>query len=246
MAKNTKKPVKRPEAARREKVEALRREQQRSERRRTMLIVGIAVVVGLGLITAAAVPLIRGWLDDPARRDWADFGVAAAAASCDPVTEEEQTGSSDHRADGERIDYASAPPTSGPHYQVPAPFTRKFYTPDDRPEIERLVHNLEHGYTILWYDPSVLDEQQETLRDLATKVTEGEGDDDVTEAVAGKFLVAPWDTERGEFPDGKSFALTHWGAEQGFRQYCGELSGEVVRDFVTAHPFSDSPEPNAA
>jgi hypothetical protein len=43
-----------------------------------------------------------------------------------------------------------------------------------------------------------------------------------------------------------SFALTHWGATQGFRQYCGELSGEVVRDFVTTHPFSDSPEPNAA
>ena len=72
MAKNTKKPVKRPETARREKVDALRREQQRSERRRTLLFVGIAVAVGLGLIAAAAVPLIRGWLDDPARRDWSD------------------------------------------------------------------------------------------------------------------------------------------------------------------------------
>jgi Protein of unknown function (DUF3105) len=243
VAKNTKKPVKRPETARREKLEALRREQQRSERRRTVLIVGVSIAVALGLIAAAAVPLIRGWLDDPNRRDWADFGVSASAASCDAVAEEEQTGTADHRPDGERIDYETAPPASGPHYQVPAPFTRKFYTPDDRPEIERLVHNLEHGYTILWYDPAVLDAQQETLQDLATKVTESE---EVAEQVAGKFLVAPWDTERGEFPDGKSFALTHWGAEQAFRQYCGELSGEAVRDFVTAHPFSDSPEPNAA
>ncbi|HEX2362184.1 MAG TPA: DUF3105 domain-containing protein [Jiangellaceae bacterium] len=243
MAKNTKKPAKKPETARREKLEALRREQQRSERRRTTLFVGIAIAVALGLIAAAAVPLIRQWLDDPTRRDWADFGVTVSAASCDAVTEEEQTGSSDHRQDGERIDYASAPPTSGPHYQVPAPFTRKFYTPDDSPEIERLVHNLEHGYTILWYDPAVLDANQETMQDLATKVTDGE---DVREQVAGKFIVAPWDSERGAFPDGMSFALTHWGAEQGFRQYCGELSGEVVRDFVTAHPFSDAPEPNAA
>jgi hypothetical protein len=243
VAKNTKKPAKRPETARREKIEALRREQQRSERRRTVLIVGISVAVALGLIAAAAVPLVRDWLDDPLRRDWAEFGVAAAAASCDAVTEDEPSGSADHRQDGERVDYASAPPTSGPHYLVPAPFTRKFYTPDDRPEIERLVHNLEHGYTILWYDPAVLDAQQETLQDLATKVTES---DEVSEQVAGKFLVAPWDTERGEFPEGNSFALTHWGAEQGFRQYCGDLSGEVVRDFVTAHPFSDSPEPNAA
>jgi hypothetical protein len=243
VAKNTKKPVKKPETARREKLEALRREQQRTERRRTILFVGIAVAVAVGLIAAAAVPLIRDWLDDPNRRDWADFGVSASAASCDDVIAEEQTGSADHRQDGERIDYASAPPTSGPHYQVPAPFTRKFYTPDDRPEIERLVHNLEHGYTILWYDPAVLDDQQQTMQDLATKVTESE---EVSEQVAGKFLVAPWDTERGEFPDGRSFALTHWGAEHGVRQYCGELSGEVVRDFVTAHPFSDSPEPNAA
>ena len=243
MAKNTKKPAKRPETARREKIEALRREQQRSERRRTVLIVGISVAVALGLIAAAAVPLVRDWLDDPLRRDWADFGVTSSAASCDAVTEDEPSGSSDHRQDGERVDYASAPPTSGPHYLVPAPFTRKFYTPDDRPEIERLVHNLEHGYTILWYDATVLDAQQETLQDLATKVSES---DEVSEQVAGKFLVAPWDTERGEFPEGKSFALTHWGAEQGFRQYCGDLSGEVVRDFVTAHPFSDSPEPNAA
>jgi len=243
VAKNTKKPVKRPETARREKLEALRRDQQRSERRRTLLFVGIAAAVGLGLIAAAAVPLIRGWLDDPVRRDWSDFGVSASAASCDEITADEQTGTADHRPDGERIDYASAPPTSGPHYPVPAPFTRKFYTPDDSPEVERLVHNLEHGYTVLWYDPAVLDAQQETLQHLATKVTESE---DVAEQVAGKFLVAPWDTERGEFPDGMSFALTHWGATQGFRQYCGELSGEAVRDFVTTHPFSDSPEPNAA
>ncbi|HMG30377.1 MAG TPA: DUF3105 domain-containing protein [Jiangellaceae bacterium] len=240
MAKKSTKPVKKPEAARREKLEALRREQKAAERRRTMLFVGIAVVVALGLVTAAAVPLVQRWLDDPARRDWSDFGVAASSASCDDVIAEEQNGTADHRADGEQIEYTSAPPTSGPHYAVPASFNRKFYTPSDSPEIERLVHNLEHGYTVLWYDPSVLEDQESTLGELATKVTD---DEELAEAVNGKFIVAPWDTERGEFPDGATYALTHWGAEQGFRQYCGELSGEVVRDFVTAHPSSDSPEP---
>ena len=240
MAKKSSKPVKKPEAARREKLEALRREQKAAERRRTMLFVGIAVVVALGLVTAAAVPLVQRWHDDPARRDWAEFGVAASSASCDDVIAEEQNGTSDHRPDGEQIEYTSAPPTSGPHYAVPASFNRKFYTPSDSPEIERLVHNLEHGYTVLWYDPSVLDEQESTLGELATKVTD---DEELADAVNGKFIVAPWDTERGEFPNGATYALTHWGAEQGFRQYCGELSGEVVRDFVAAHPSSDSPEP---
>jgi hypothetical protein len=126
---------------------------------------------------------------------------------------------------------------------VPASFNRKFYTPSDTPAVESLVHNLEHGYTILWYDPTVLDEQESTLSELATKVT---SDEDVTESVNGKFIVAPWDVERGALPDGTTYALTHWGAEEGFRQHCGELSGEVVRDFVTAHPSSDAPEPFGA
>jgi hypothetical protein len=243
VAKKSTKPVKKPETARREKLEALRREQKAAERRRTMLFVGIAAVVALGLVTAAAVPLVQGWLDDPARRDWADFGVVASSASCEDVVTEEQDGTADHRPDGEQIEYASAPPTSGPHYSVPASFNRKFYTPSDTPAVESLVHNLEHGYTILWYDPAVLDEQESTLTELATKVTD---DEDVAEAVNGKFIVAPWDVERGALPDGTAYALTHWGAEQGYRQHCGDLSGEVVRDFVTAHPSSDAPEPFGA
>ena len=244
MANKSKRPVKKPEVARREKLEALRREQRAAERRRTMLFVGIAVVVALGLVTAAAIPLVQNWLDDPARRDWSDFGVAASAASCDAVVEDEPSGANEHRPDGEIIEYASAPPTSGPHYAVPASLNRKFYTPSDTPQVEQLVHNLEHGYTILWYDPAVFDDQESTMRDLATKVAGEDGD--LQAEVGGKFLVAAWDTERGEFPDGASYALTHWGAEQGFRQYCGDLSGEIVRDFVTEHPFSDSPEPFAA
>jgi hypothetical protein len=229
-----------PPANRREKIEEMRQQQRAADRRRTLIIVVAAVVLAGGLIAAAAVPLIRQTLNDPARKDWSEFGVAAADASCDDAVEEPTSGSSDHRPDGEAIEYDPIPPSSGPHYNVPAPFTRKFYTPDDAAEIERLVHNLEHGYTILWYDPAVLDDQRATLRDLAVKVAEGE---DVQEETSGKFIVAPWDAERGELPDDASYVLTHWGAEQGFRQQCGELSGEVVRDFVTAHPSSDSPEP---
>ena len=44
---------------------------------------------------------------------------------------------------------------------APAPFNRKFYTDKDRPELEALVHNLEHGYTILWYDDTIADDPDE-------------------------------------------------------------------------------------
>ena len=230
-------------ANRRAKIEEMRAQQRSSERRRTMLVVTAAVVIGGGLVAAAAIPLVRQTLDDPANKDWSEFGVVAADASCDDVQQEPPSGEADHRPDGEVIEYDTAPPATGPHYAVPAPFTRKFYTPDDSPEVERLVHNLEHGYAVLWYDPDVLGEQEQTLRDLAVKTAES---DDTQEATSGKVVVAPWDTERGALPDGMSYALTRWGAEQGYRQYCGELSGEVVRDFVEAHPSSDAPEPFGA
>lgn len=207
------------------------------------MVVGVAAVVGVGLVAGAAVPLINQWRNDPTNQDWAAFGVPASDASCDPISEEPAQGNNDHRPDGEEISYDPAPPAFGPHYNVPAGFNRKFYTPDDRPPVEQLVHNLEHGYTILWYDPSVPAEQRDTLRDLATKVTE---DEELSEAVNGKFVAAPWDPDRGDFPEGKEYVLAHWGAEQGYRQECGALSGEVVRDFVKAYPFSDSPEPFGA
>ena len=48
--------------------------------------------------------------------------------------------------------YNSDPPTSGPHA---APVEAGFY--DDAPPEENLVHNLEHGYVIIWYNCSTLD-----------------------------------------------------------------------------------------
>ncbi len=228
--------------SRRAKVEALRRQQQAQDRRRTIMYVAGAVLVGLVIIGAAGFALFRETMNDPARRDWADFGVPAAAASCDPVIDESASGNNDHRQPGEPVEYDSSPPAYGPHYDVPAPYNRDFYTPADTPQVEQLVHNLEHGFTILWYDPDVDDASLAAVEEVADKVTTSE---DVADAVSGRFIAAAWDDGRGDFPEGMSFALTHWGAEEAHRQYCGQLSGEVVRDFVTAYPFTDAPEPGA-
>ncbi len=48
---------------------------------------------------------------------------------------------------------------------------RKLYTKEDRPPLGRLVHNQEHGYTILWYDETIAGDADEmdTLRGLAGK-----------------------------------------------------------------------------
>jgi len=44
--------------------------------------------------------------------------------------------------------YNSDPPTSGPHYKQPA--KAGFY--DEAVEDEYLVHSMEHGYVIIWYN----------------------------------------------------------------------------------------------
>lgn len=51
--------------------------------------------------------------------------------------------------------YNSDPPTSGPHAGTVA---AGFYS--EAPPDENLVHNLEHGYVIIWYDCSTLEGAQ--------------------------------------------------------------------------------------
>ncbi len=54
--------------------------------------------------------------------------------------------------------YNTNPPTSGPHYDQP--LAAGFYDEKDRQELTYpegyLVHNLEHGYVIFWYDCDTL------------------------------------------------------------------------------------------
>jgi hypothetical protein len=142
------------------------------------------------------------------------------------------------------------PPSSGAHLASPEVSDRRVYTAADAPAIEALVHNLEHGYTILWYDRSVEKEQTAAFEALAKKVN-------ALPESAGKFIIAPWDPSYGAFPEGKKYALSHWSADvdvqtqkitntRGNRQLCGGLSSTVVEDFVKKHPWSSAPEPGAA
>ncbi|RMF27129.1 MAG: DUF3105 domain-containing protein [Cyanobacteria bacterium J083] len=61
----------------------------------------------------------------------------------------------------EKVKYNSNPPTSGPHYDTPAPWG--IY--DKAPLDEQLVHNLEHGGIIISYHPAQIQAKElEKLR----------------------------------------------------------------------------------
>lgn len=229
---------------RRAKIEAMRAAERAKERRKSLLFIVLATVVGLGLVAAAAVPAYLENRNDPANRSLSSFGVAASAASCDAVVTDEIAGQGVHVGPGTeqagktRVDYADVPPTSGEHFGQPASPAQEFYTAKNRPPTESLVHNLEHGYTVLWYDSTIKGADLDTLKDIATSAR-------AKDSTRGKFIVSAWDDSYGELPEGKRIALSHWGAKNGARQLCGGISGEVVNRFVERFPAADSPEPAA-
>jgi hypothetical protein len=229
------------EKDRKARVEQLRKAQEAAERRKTLLVVAASVVV-IAVLVTAVVAVIRREQD---AKDPANVGVAVSAASCDAEVTDKTAGTSVHvgpgtdQASKTTVEYATVPPSSGEHYVEPAYPSRAFYTASDRPPLENLVHNLEHGYTVVWYAESLPKAQQDELKKISDLIR-------ADSKTGGKFIVSAWDAGRGALPAGKTIAMSHWGAKSGYRQFCGVVSGAAISDFVAKHPYTDSPEPDAA
>ena len=240
------------DAERRAVVEKMRRDQERQEKRKSLTVLGAAVLVGAIIIGVAAWQVLAQNRDDG--RELAAIGTSTASAGCQDVVAKAAEGNNDHRPEGEKILYPDSPPASGPHWDnfLQGAEIRKFYTADDRPPLERLVHSLEHGWTILWYDETVAEDsaQLDEVRSLARAFPS-------TTDYHDKFMAVPWTEEDGNgepFPDDAHVALTHWSmggthgnpeGQHGVWQYCSQVSGEAVADFMADYPYTDSPEPNA-
>ncbi|WP_270886461.1 DUF3105 domain-containing protein [Pedococcus sp. 5OH_020] len=214
--------------------------QQKAKERKVV----IGIVIGCLVLLAALGGVVAFAVGDAKSKQLPNLGVSVAAAKCDPVTTDPSSGSGEHVGPGTQkpnqtsVKYATIPPSSGPHFVSPDVSGRDFYTASDRPPLETLVHNLEHGYTILWYDGSKVKDTA-LLKDIADQ---GNKLKDST----GKFKVVEWDASRGAFPAGKVYALSHWAKDAGHRQLCGDLSGQVIVDFVKKYPASNTQEPGAA
>jgi hypothetical protein len=159
-------------ASRKEQKEALRAERERkaqeaaaTERRRRMVGFGAAgaliaaAVIAIVVVLAAGGGGGGGGGGKAAEPDSADFPkgsipkqnatnleAAAKAAKCkvQQFPMEGRNHVSGH------VDYKTNPPTSGNHNEIPA--ADGAYT--QAPEMENLVHELEHGRIILWFQPN--------------------------------------------------------------------------------------------
>lgn len=123
--------------------------------------------------------------------------------------------------------YSSLPATSGPHWDSPAAWGA-YPTPQNE---SQLVHNLEHGGIVIWYDADALDADQ--VAEL-TSYVEGQ----VASGISGrfKFILSPWSGE--DF--GGVVAVTAW------RQLLvvETFDMDAIRAFADANYLRRAPEPN--
>ena len=138
----------------------------------------------------------------------------------------------DHVTEGENPGrYSTDPPTSGPHY--PSDLEQGFYELSD---LDRygpypegyLLHNLEHGYVIFWYNCELLDEQD--CRQLKTQIQ------NVIDEV-DNFKVIAFPRLSIEYP----VVMTSWGQIMEFDQFKPSRAEQFVQG-----NRNKAPEPNAS
>lgn len=136
----------------------------------------------------------------------------------------------DHVSDGDPVDSPTDPPTSGSHYGSPMP--AGFYT-EESPEYLSgdydgyILHSLEHGYVVFWYNCKLLDDQ--SCDSLLSIIQE------TIDEFNGYKLIA--------FPRPSisvPLVMTAWEYLQEFESYDAEMAKKFIR---VNQPRA--PEPNA-
>ena len=189
--------------------EEKRQARQRQEKLRRTLIIAVAVL-GLGVIIWGLVaPSLRP-----------ELGVAAEELPANHVEEGQDPGP-----------YNTDPPTSGTHYA--SELDAGFYDEADISSIGPypegyLVHNLEHGYVIFWYNCTILDEAACTeLKAEIKDVIDGENN----------FKVIGFPRASIEVP----VVMTSWTRMLSFEAFDARLAKEFVRTFRNQAPEPQAP-----
>lgn len=126
--------------------------------------------------------------------------------------------------------YNSDPPTSGPHA---APVQAGFY--DEALLDENLVHNLEHGYVIIWYNCAGLDGTQcQTLTGQIKGVMDRASPVSIFTS-AKKLIAVPRSTMDAQI------ALTSWGRMQKLATFDEAEINNFINKLRNQAPEPDAP-----
>jgi hypothetical protein len=188
---------------------------------RLLLIGGVLVV---GVLILILVLLFGGGPPPNAGVQQADDGgthVGVGVDCRDPAMQNASTGCGTDP-------YSSVPATSGPHWDTSGIAQWGAYS-TPQPETQ-LIHNLEHGGVVIWYDPEAL--TVESIDALASYVEQQNAT-----GISGryKFILSPWG---GSDPLPAPVVATAW-------RWMLELETAdtaAIDDFARAH-YGDAPEP---
>ncbi|MEZ3116576.1 DUF3105 domain-containing protein [Halobaculum sp. MBLA0147] len=162
----------------------------------TLVGVGLAVVLVAGLGVVA----VQGFFGGSEGGGSGETGPLGLPPSGDDPAlsnvERFDSAGADHVAPGARLSYPQSPPLSGPHYGGRT-VSAGFY--EERQSPGALVHSLEHGAVVIYYDPGVLSaDARDHLRGLTTTYTDPWGSVIVTPAPtaepAGPVVLTAWRT----------------------------------------------------
>jgi hypothetical protein len=171
-------------SSRQEQKEALRREReerelkQRAAADRRKRLVGIGAAAAVVIAAVAIVAALAGGGDggggsqdtgdvlpsggSAPERQIEELRPAAQAARCE-LRSVKGSGSQVHTIDpNEIVKYATNPPTTGRHYEIPAEEGAYGEAPRDT----ALVHTMEHGRVIVWFKPSLPTDERADLKAL--------------------------------------------------------------------------------
>ncbi len=188
--------------------EQRRRARQQQENLRRYFIIGVSILGLAAIVWGILAPSFQP-----------EIGEAAEEMSAGHVLEGEDPGP-----------YNTDPPTSGPHYA--GDLEAAFYDEADAAGIGPypegyLVHNLEHGYVIFWYNCELLDAAScSELKSEIQAVMQGED----------FFKVIGFPRASIDVP----VVMTSWARSLSFDTFDSDLAREFVRTYR-----NQAPEPHA-
>lgn len=227
---NRKHETRRANRDRRQRIEEMRKQQRAAERRKNFLFAGTGILVALILIGAAVIP---AYLHDRSKKAKEKVGYQAAptaaekAAGClgvhnDPISPGAQH--VDTPIDYSKEKYGDTeggtppiPPSNGRHNPISLGDTNRFYPLSEKPRPERAVHNLEHGYIVVWYDSKLPASEVTKLQTMAKS------------PALSRLLVVGW--WQSDLPANKHVVITSWGRTD----RCSTVSDAVVNNFYAKH-----------
>lgn len=124
-----------------------------------------------------------------------------------------------HVERGTDVNYSTMPPTSGPHYA--GTVGAGFY--EQTPQLGNLVHTLEHGAVVIYYDPAALTpEAEQSLKEWASVHT----------GTWQSVVVVPHPQENPDAP----YVLTAWRHMLEMDQYDPEVVQAFLAEYLGRGP----------